>query len=51
VQATTRGTVLQKNTRYEPEAIQVIAYDHPGEPIATETGNNITSVGGRPSCP
>jgi hypothetical protein len=36
---------------YEPEAIEVIAYDRQGEAIATETGNNIASVGGRPSCP
>jgi hypothetical protein len=36
---------------YDPQAIEVIAYDHQGEPIARETGNNITSVGGRPPCP
>ncbi len=36
---------------YNPEAIEVIAYDHQGDPIARETGNNIISVGGRPPCP
>jgi hypothetical protein len=36
---------------YDPEAIEVIAYDRQGEPIAAETGNNITSSGGRPPCP
>jgi hypothetical protein len=36
---------------YDPEAIELIAYDHRGEPIARETGNNINSVGGRPPCP
>jgi hypothetical protein len=35
---------------YDPEAIEVIAYDHHGQAIATGTGNNINSVSGRPHC-
>ena len=35
---------------YNPAAIEVIAYDHEGEPIAREAGNNIISVSGRPPC-
>jgi hypothetical protein len=35
---------------YDPDAIEVIAYDHQGQAIARETGNNILSVGGRPPC-
>jgi hypothetical protein len=35
---------------YDPEAIEVIAYDDQGEAIAREAGNNINSVGGRPPC-
>jgi hypothetical protein len=35
---------------YDPDAIEVIAYDHTGEAIARETGNNINSVSGRPPC-
>jgi hypothetical protein len=35
---------------YDPEAIEVIAYDQRGQTIATETGNNLNSVSGRPHC-
>jgi hypothetical protein len=35
---------------YDAQAIEVIAYDHQGQAIARETGNNILSVGGRPPC-
>jgi hypothetical protein len=35
---------------YDPEAIEVIAYDQHGRAIATETGGNINSVSGRPPC-
>jgi hypothetical protein len=35
---------------YDPDAIEVIAYDDRGEVIASETGNNILSTGGRPPC-
>ena len=35
---------------FDPEAIEVIAYDHQGEPIARETGSNVLSAGGRPPC-
>jgi hypothetical protein len=35
---------------YDPDAIEVIAYDHKGEPISTQRGNNILSTGGRPPC-
>jgi hypothetical protein len=35
---------------YDPDAIEVIAYDDRGEVIARENGNNILSVGGRPPC-
>jgi hypothetical protein len=35
---------------YDPEAIEVIAYDQQGRVIATETGSNINSVSGRPPC-
>jgi hypothetical protein len=38
----------RKHTPTTRQAIEVIAYDNQGEPIARETGNNITSVGGRP---
>jgi hypothetical protein len=33
---------------YDPDALEVIAYDDQGQVIATETGNNILSLGGRP---
>ena len=36
---------------YEPDAIEVIAYDHQGQAIARETGNNLISTDGRPHCP
>jgi hypothetical protein len=36
--------------RYDPDAIQVIAYNQQGDVIARETGNNINSVSGRPLC-
>jgi hypothetical protein len=35
---------------YDPDAIEVIAYDRQGQVITTETGNNILSVSGRPPC-
>jgi hypothetical protein len=35
---------------YDPAAIDVIAYDHEGQVIARETGNNLLSVSGRPPC-
>jgi hypothetical protein len=35
---------------YDPGAIEVIAYDQEGQPLATETGSNINSVSGRPPC-
>jgi hypothetical protein len=34
----------------DPDAIEVIAYDDHGEVIASETGNNVNSVSGRPPC-
>jgi hypothetical protein len=36
---------------YDPDAVEVTAYDDHGEVIARETGNNILSTGGRPPCP
>jgi hypothetical protein len=36
---------------HDPEAFELIACDHQGEPIARQTGNNVNSVGGRPPCP
>ena len=35
---------------YDPDAIEVVAYDHQGQAIAREIGNNILSVGGRAPC-
>jgi hypothetical protein len=35
---------------YDPDAIEVIAYDDHGEVIARMDGNNILSTGGRPPC-
>ena len=35
---------------YDPDAIEVIAYDDHGEVIARQTGNNINSTSGRPPC-
>jgi hypothetical protein len=35
---------------YDPDAIEVIAYDHQGEVIARKPRNNLLSVGGRPPC-
>ena len=35
---------------FEPDAIEVIAYDRRGRAIATGTGNNINWVSGRPAC-
>lgn len=35
---------------YDPEAIEVIAYDRQGQAIARETGNNLNSVSGRAHC-
>jgi hypothetical protein len=37
-----------KKQAYDPDAIEVIAYDHQGQVIARETGNNLLSLGGRP---
>jgi hypothetical protein len=33
---------------YDPDAIEVIAYDDEGQVIAREVGNNLLSLGGRP---
>jgi hypothetical protein len=35
---------------YDPDAFEVIAHDDHGEVIASKTGNNILSTGGRPPC-
>jgi hypothetical protein len=35
---------------HDPEAFDLIAYDHQGKVIARETGSNINSVSGRPPC-
>jgi hypothetical protein len=35
---------------YDPDAIEVIAYDDHGGVIARETDNNINSTSGRPPC-
>ena len=35
---------------YDPDAMEVIAYDHEGDVIAREAGNNLLSVGGRNPC-
>ncbi len=37
-----------KENGYDPDAIQVIAYDRQGKTIATRLGNNLLSTGGRP---
>jgi hypothetical protein len=37
-----------KKQAYDPDAIEVIAYDHQGQVIASEAGNNLLSLGGRP---
>jgi hypothetical protein len=39
-----------KDNAYDPEAIEVIAYDRQGDVIARQTGNNLNSVSGRPLC-
>jgi hypothetical protein len=39
-----------KEHPYDPDAIEVIAYDDRGEVIARETGNNINSTSGRSPC-
>ena len=36
--------------RYDPDAIEVIAYNANGELIARRTGNNINSTSGQPPC-
>lgn len=35
---------------YDPDAIELIAYDRDGKAIASEKGNNLLSTGGRPPC-
>jgi hypothetical protein len=37
-----------KQQAYDPDAIEVIAYDHQGQVISRETGNNLLSLSGRP---
>jgi hypothetical protein len=39
-----------KKQAYDRDAIEVIAYDHHGQVIARETGNNLLSLSGRPPC-
>jgi hypothetical protein len=39
-----------KENPYDPDAIEVVAYDDEGRVIAREKGNNINSVSGRPPC-
>jgi hypothetical protein len=39
-----------KQQPYDPEAIEVVAYDREGEVVARKAGNNILSTGGRPPC-
>ncbi|MGH2745621.1 MAG: hypothetical protein ACRDN8_24640 [Thermoleophilaceae bacterium] len=40
-----------KERPYDPDAVELIAYDRDGEVITTETGNNGLSTAGRPRCP
>jgi hypothetical protein len=35
---------------YDPDALELVAYDHQGQAIATKTANNILSVSGSPPC-
>jgi hypothetical protein len=39
-----------KKQAYDPDAIEVIAYDYQGQVIAREQGNNLLSLAGRPPC-
>jgi hypothetical protein len=34
----------------DPEAVEVIAYDHQGRELSRETGSNLLSLSGRPPC-
>jgi hypothetical protein len=36
---------------YDPDAVEVIAYDHEGQVLARKMGNNILSFGGPSPCP